>query len=787
MSKIKIWFKAKWDNSLIGQGAKKLKSIYSKNKIAFAAEMTATYVLAGNITGIIGIWVYNLFGNGYSYDIPNIVQVWLFRGMLWSVLVWGMVQLLIFKGIMLFSSDVKRDERGYNLNKETPYGDADFMSDDVMKKSLIVAPIEENRGIIFGCHPKDDNLLIGKREASELRKINDNVFVVAGPGGGKSASYVISLVMQIIRRGESAIINDVKAELFKYLSELGKRAGYEVRMLNLNPKYLDNSDGFNFLESCIDTETSMTVSNAVIATASQVYVADFWTEGALNLLQAIILRIVTSKDYPQDKKTLTEVFNYLTQKSLEEIELDFANIRSGHLAYVPFQTFKEGKEEVKRQVLQGLRIKLKVFNSPKLRRVMSENKYGLSAANPGKKRCLYFIGSNARDSSMASMLALYYKLSFQALAALAETQLPDQRLPIPVHMVLDEFANMTPIPDFERELSTVRSYGIITHVICQDITQLDRNYPGNAWRTILNDIDYYILLKTNDDITAKWWQSLTGEQTKSITNVTFEKNKTDLFGIHDEERITHGSGQGAVMTVHQIETIGEDEELFYMSQRDTAILHTYYWKRHPYAKFVTDESLVLPIQHYPYWKLVEDGIVPPDFDYDHEPTILMPIPESEKIVVEEYDGDVALGIKKKPANTTSYKKKPNITDTVLQYTSKIKSVVNGVHNEHSEEIINEYQDESFDSSEIESNVAQEAQVIEPLDVKEKPEVNSNLLDDLMPATDDAPADVELSEETNDLEFESDFGDAFDDEDPEEEVQQTMASMFSAYGDDIGEI
>ncbi len=642
--RIKIWFKNKWEGTIFSESSRQLSSIWANNKYALIAEMIVVVIISAYITGFLGLALINLFGNEYSYSLINVFAVWKRYGIPWTIVSFIIVQGAIFKAVTLFRTTSKRDERGFDVNQEHPYGDADFMSPETMHKRFICEPIESNKATIFGCDPKNEKILIGQKHPQ--LKVNRNCFIVAGPSAGKSATFIIPLILQIMRRGESAIISDPKSELFKYCSELGKALGYEVRLLSLNPMFLKNSDPCNFLMYVgDDVDKAQVVANAIInTTTAGNEMFSFWNEGALNLLQALILRITVGDDYKPEEKNLPQLFTYITTHDLQQIEADFEYLPDSHPAKAIFKIYKDGDDIPKKQVLQGLGIKLKLYNSPTLRKILSSTKYGLDVLNPGRKRCLYFIGSNDQDSSMASVVSLFYTLEYQELVRYADMR-KDGELPITVHMVLDEYANMAAIPDFEKKLSTVRSRNIVTYVVVQDINQLKTKHPGETWKTVMNDLDYFMLLKTNDPDTIKWWHDMIGEQTKALKHKGYQKAKTTFLDFHDDEHINEVTGQGYVMTSHQIRSLKENEMLLLMTQQNVLKIHTFFWKRHPYAKYITDETMVLPAQHYPYWRLVEDNIVDEDFDYDKEPSIVIDIPMDEKFVGNEgYDPDKMLGI-----------------------------------------------------------------------------------------------------------------------------------------------
>ena len=157
---------------------------------------------------------------------------------------------------------------------------------------------------------------------------------------------------------------------------------------------------------------------------------------------------------------------------------------------------------------------------------------------------------------------------------------------------------------------------------------------------MINDCDYFLLMKTNDTETMKWWVEMVGEMTIKVKNSRYSKNKINVVDLHNYETVTEGQGTRQVFTEHEIRTLADDEILVLVSQRNPVKLNTFFWKEHPYGKAVRE---VQPVQHYPLWRLKEDGIVDDNFDYDNEPSIIMELEADEKIEKDNsYDPDSIL-------------------------------------------------------------------------------------------------------------------------------------------------
>ena len=678
----------KFANTVFMDAVSGLKYLYSRNTKILTVEMFLCYLASIMFTGWLMLTIDNVGGHAYLITIPNIFSMWLKRGIGWSLFVFVLMQIVIFRLIRMFRTKYRKDAEGnYDISTEGTYGTAGKMTEEEMKKTFILEPLSQIKATIFGKNPFNPKQMVGQK-GKDFRKVNRNVFMVAGPSAGKSATFVINLIFQIMRRGESAIISDPKSELFKICSELGKKLGYEVRILNLNSMFLGNSDPCNYMMYVgDDVDKAQVVANAIIAnTTGGAAMLDFWNEGALNLLQAVILRINIGNDFLPEQKNLPFLFTYITQYSLEELEEDFAGLSEDHPAYAPWAIFKDGDDKPKKQVLQGLRIKLKLFNSKKLRRILSESKGGIDILNPGRKKCLYFVGSNDQTSTMSSIISLFYTLLYQELVRYADER-SNGELPVTVHMVLDEYANMGTIPDFEKKLSTVRSRNIVTYIVCQDINQLKVKHPMDTWKTVLNDCDYYMMLKTNDPDTMTWWSDMSGEMTTNVQNVAYEKSKMDILGLHTQERVSEGQGKRNVYTKDEVRKLGDNDVLVLVTQRNVAKLKTLFWKEHPFGKYLEQQKAqgndmyILPAQHYPLWRLIDDGVVDEDYDYDNGPTYVLEMKADEHIDIDEnYDADKLLDIKKNPiakVNPKAWveKKQKQATESIRKVAREKKQAV----------------------------------------------------------------------------------------------------------------
>ena len=102
--------------------------------------------------------------------------------------------------------------------------------------------------------------------------------------------------------------------------------------------------------------------------------------------------------------------------------------------------------------------------------------------------------------------------------------MPGGRLPVPLYFILDEFANIGQIPDFDKKISTSRSRGISFSVILQNLDQLEAIYE-KSYETIIGNCDTHVFLGSNSFKTAEYFSKQLGEKTISRDSKSVSRDK----------------------------------------------------------------------------------------------------------------------------------------------------------------------------------------------------------------------------------------------------------------------
>ena len=373
--------------------------------------------------------------------------------------------------------------------------------------------LNKNKGIILA----EDNYL-------PVDKIgNVNVLVVGGSGSGKSATYSIPNAYQMLG---SYVFTDPKGELYDKTAGYLKANGYDIKVLNLvNP---ENSDGYNplmHIQSEIDVDV---IANTIIkGQDSDGKGSDpFWDNNAEMLLKSLIYYLLEKR--PKEEINLTSCAEMVRAAAssngtnlLREL---MSELPLSHPARTNFQSVEvvAGSEKTYSSILSTLQSKLGKFDSQEIANVTSTNTINFEdIAN--HKTAVYVISSDTH-TAYNFLLTIFFAQMIQQLYNYADMN--GGRLKVPTYFILDEFANIGQIPDFDKKISTSRSRGISFSVILQNLDQLEAVYE-KSYETIMGNCDTHVFLGSNSFKTVEYFSKQLGETT--IARDTKSTNRDKNF------------------------------------------------------------------------------------------------------------------------------------------------------------------------------------------------------------------------------------------------------------------
>ncbi len=503
----------------------------------------------------------------------------------------GLIALLLVSVMKLGIDDSGEYDRERNLvySKKGTYGTSGFMNEQEMQEVLeLSSDAKKTKGTILG-------LLDNKVVTVPLKsRMNKNIAVYGASGSMKSRAFARNMVFQCVARGESLIITDPKSELFEDMSKYLGNNGYTVKVFNLvNPQ---NSDSWNCLAEIEGQELMAQVfCDVIIKNTGSVKGDHFWDNAELNLLKALVLYV--EQVYAPEQKNIGQVYKLLTLSSEKELNALFDVLPLNHPAKTPFTIYRQASDTVRTGIIIGLGSRLQVFQNALIREVTAYDEIDLTL--PGKEKCAYFCITSDQDSTFDFLSSLFLSFVFIKLVRYADTYGEAGRLPVEVHILADELANIGVIPDLTKKISTIRSRGISMSVIFQNLAQMQNRYPLNQWQEILGNADVQLFLGCTDEITAKYISDRTGEVSIDVKSTARQLGTWRISNYTPEYRETSGVGKRKLLTPDEVLRLPTHKALVILRGQKVLQVDKYDYSLHYEAKKLIPSKAS---SHVPAWQ-----------------------------------------------------------------------------------------------------------------------------------------------------------------------------------------
>ena len=502
----------------------------------------------------------------------------------------GGFALLVFAIMRMGHGEHVTIDRDRNLaySSKGTYGTSGFMTPEEMNSVLDLVPdIRKHNGTILGL--LDKKIVCVPTES----RMNRNVAVYGASGSMKSRAYARNMMLQCVKRGESIICTDPKSELYEDMAQYLKNSGYTVKVFNLvNP---ENSDSWNCLSEIEGQELmAQLFTDVIIKNTGSVKDDHFWDNSELNLLKALVLFV--EQGYPPENKNIGEVYKLLSLSSEKELEALFNALPLEHPAKAPYSIFRQAAESVRGGIIIGLGSRLQVFQNKMIRNITSYNEIDLTL--PGREKCAYFCITSDQDSTFDFLSSLFLSFLFIKLVRYADKNGDNGRLPVPVHLLADELANIGVIPDLTKKISTIRSRNFSMSVIFQNLAQMQNRYPYNQWQEIIGNCDVQLFLGCTDEVTAKFISDRTGEVTIGVSSQAKQLNTWRVSNYTPEYRETSSIGKRKLLTPDEVLRLPLEKALVIIRGHKVLKVDKYDYSLHPESK------KLIPIkasQHVPEW------------------------------------------------------------------------------------------------------------------------------------------------------------------------------------------
>lgn len=387
------------------------------------------------------------------------------------------------------------------------------------------------------------NIILTKTESLTMRsrlgkpeyERNKNVVVIGGSGSGKTRFYIKPNLMQMAPK-TSYILTDPKGELLRSCGKMLSDHGVRVLIFDLiNLEQSMKYNPFQYIHS--ETDILKLVNVIIENTKSEGERSSdgFWEKAERLLYSALIGYIwYEAPEEEQNISTLLELLNALEVKEEDEdyvnaVDLLFADLEKvypDHFAVRQYRKFKQSAGKTAKSILISCGARLAPFDIPQLASLMSEDQLHLDTI--GDQPTALFIIISDTDSTFRFVVAMLYSQLFYELCYRAD-QRPDGRLPCHVRLLLDEFANIGKIPNFDQLIATIRSREISASIVLQSVSQLKTMYKDSS-ETILGNCDSHLFLGGKEESTLKQISEALGKETIDLQNTSQNRGNSESFG-----------------------------------------------------------------------------------------------------------------------------------------------------------------------------------------------------------------------------------------------------------------
>ena len=396
-----------------------------------------------------------------------------------------------------------------------------------------------------------------------------------GSGSGKSASYSIPNAYQMLG---SYIFTDPKGELYDKTAGYLKKNGYDIKVLNLvNPA---NSDGYNpLMHIASEIDVDVIANTIVKGQQGEGSKADpYWDDMAEMLLKALIYYLMAVR--PEEEQNLascSELVRAANANGGSNLLTDLINqLPYDHPARMYYKSIEIAPEKTYGSILSSLQSKLGKFDSKEIAEVTSTDTIDFETIG-SRKTAVYVISSDTHKA-YDFLLTIFFSQMIQQLYDYADQN--GGRLKERTYFILDEFANIGKIPDFDKKISTSRSRGISFSVILQNIDQLEAVYE-KSYETIMGNCDTHVFLGSNSFKTVEYFSKQLGEKTIDRDNISINKDKQN-----------HRTGKSlsdqimarALMTPDELRRLDNDLCIIFEKGLKPVKAKKFYYFKHPMDK-----------------------------------------------------------------------------------------------------------------------------------------------------------------------------------------------------------
>ena len=437
---------------------------------------------------------------------------------------------------------------------------------------------------------KEANIILTQRVRlgmnGYITQRNMNILVIGGSGSGKTRYFCKP---GLYSANCSYLVTDPKGELLKAAGGLLLSLGYEVRVFNLiDPEQSDCYNPFVYVRE--EKDVLSLIDNLIKNTTPRNASSNdpFWEKAEVALDSALMLYLI--HEAPQDEQnfeTMLYMMNFADVREEDEqyrspLDMLFRALEEeqpAHVAVKQYKVFKQAAGKTAKSILVTAAVRLAAFNIPQYAAMTSMDEMDFGSLGERKRAIFCVIPVN--DSSMNYLVGMLYTQCFQELYRRADLKY-NGRLPVPVRVLQDEWANVAQPESYPKILATCRSYNIGLNIIVQNVQQIKALYEKEH-ESIIGNCDTLLFLGGgNEPASLEFIVKLLGRETLATRTRGLTKGRNGSSTTNYQQ-----TGRD-LMTIDEVRKLDTNKAILFIRGEDPVIDRKYNLKRHPNIKLTLD-------------------------------------------------------------------------------------------------------------------------------------------------------------------------------------------------------
>lgn len=415
---------------------------------------------------------------------------------------------------------------------------------------------------------------------------NLNVLVVGGSGSGKTRYFCKPGLMDA---NCSYLVVDPKGEMLRSTGHFLKSQGYDIKVFDLiHPRQSDGYNPFRYIRE--EPDVLKLMDNLVKNTTPPKGASNdpFWEKAEIALDSALMLYLLS--EAPKEEQTFEMLMFMLNSAQASEedeqfqspLDLLFQSLEDrepDHLAVKQYKVYKKAAGKTAKSILITAGVRLTAFIFPQYAAIMQEDEMDFGSLGE-RKRAIFCI-TPVNDGSMNYLVSMLFTQCFQELYLRADERY-DGRLPVPVRVIQDEWANVPQPDSYPKVLATCRSYNIGIDIIVQNIQSIKARYR-NEYQSIIGNCDTLLFLGGgNEPESLEFMSKLLGKETISIRTRGQTRGRSGSSSINDQL-----TGR-ELMTPDEIRRMPTRDALLLIRGESPVRDRKYNIKKHPNYRYTQD-------------------------------------------------------------------------------------------------------------------------------------------------------------------------------------------------------